>query len=132
VPITFDETRYPLLSIAMVGTITGDEIDAYHARLEVLMKRARDAGTKLGFVVDGRSSEPPGARDRRKMVEFLEKNSGLLASAVFGEVIVLSNAIQRGVLTAILWVRPFPIPHYVCATPAEGLAWLEARLGKAA
>ena len=58
------------------------------------------------------------------MAEFLEENEALLAETVAGQVIVLSNALQRGVLTAILWVRPFPMPHYLASSREEGMAWL--------
>jgi hypothetical protein len=37
-----------------------------------------------------------------------------------------------GVLTAVLWIRPFPMPHHVCATPEEGLEWLKSLARRAA
>ncbi len=123
-PIHFDDSQHPNTLITITGHVSADEYDVYHQRLRDKMQAARDAGVKIGVVVDGRHSEPPGAKERQRMAAFLEENGGLLASTVRGQVIVLSNALQRGVLTAILWVRPFPMPHYVCATPGEGFAWL--------
>jgi hypothetical protein len=123
-PIHFDDTVPPNILITITGKVDADEYDSYHDVLRKRMLAARAARIKLGIMVDGRSSTPPGAKERKRMAEFLEENEALLAETVAGQVIVLSNALQRGVLTAILWVRPFPMPHYLASSREEGMAWL--------
>ena len=125
-PIYFDDSIHPNVLITITGNVDADEYERYHERLLSSMRGAKQSGVKIGIVVDGRNSQPPGAKERRRMAQFLEDHSALLAETVSGQAIVLSNALQRGVLTAILWVRPFPMPHLVCATPAEGLAWVRS------
>ena len=123
-PIHFDDTVPPNILITITGKVDAEEYDSYHDVLRKRMLAARAARMKLGIIVDGRSSTPPGAKERKRMAEFLEENEALLAETVAGQVIVLSNALQRGVLTAILWVRPFPMPHYLASSREEGKARL--------
>jgi len=130
-PIHFDDTLPPNILINISGHVDAEEYDSYHVVLRNRMLAARAERVKLGIIVDGRHSTPPGAKERKRMAEFLAENEALLAETVAGQVIVLSNAIQRGVLTAILWVRPFPMPHFVASTREEGAAWL-ATLRRAA
>jgi len=131
-PIHFDDSNPPNILITISGNVDADEYDSYHDVLRRRLLEARAARVKLGILVDGRSSTPPGAKERQRMAQFIEENQSLLAETVAGQVIVLSNAIQRGVLTAILWIRPFPMPHYLASSREEGLVWLATRRREAA
>jgi hypothetical protein len=126
-PIHLDEASSPIIVITMTGRLDQAELNDYYESFTTLMTRARRSGLMLGVVIDGRTTLPPGAVERRSISAFMGRNDRLMADTIFGEAIVLSNALQRGVLTALLWVRPLPMPYTVCATVQEGRTWLASR-----
>lgn len=126
-PIRFDDSNPHNVCITLTGHVDARDYDENNARLVARMQLAHRERVKFGILVDGRDSTPPGAKERQGMGRFMEDNAALMSATVYGQVIVLSNALQRGVLTAILWIRPFPMPHYVTGSPEDGVAWLEAQ-----
>ena len=131
-PITFDDTRYPIVVITMTGATDAAEFDAATEELVSLMRGAQRVRRKIGLMVDGRGAIPPGANRRRQMAAFLVREADLMADSLSGQVMVLANPIQRGVLAAVLWWRPFPHPHFVTGNPDEGLRWLASMRSSAA
>ena len=122
--ISFDESRRPLIRVTMTGTLSKAEVDVYHAHLTKVLNDARTAGLKVGLTVDGRDSSPPSADVRKVFADYLASYEHLMVAGAFGSTIVVSNALQRGVLTALLWFRPLPVPYVVATTPEEGERWL--------
>jgi hypothetical protein len=112
--ITFDESSFPIIRVEIAGECSDQEYDAYHKKMTELLRKAASSGVKMGVVIDARASEPPTPKQRKR--------------GCTGWSVVLASAVQRGVLTAVLWIRPFPVPHNVAATPAEGEAWLRSRM----
>jgi hypothetical protein len=126
--ITFDESSFPIIRVEIAGECSDQEYDAYHKKMTELLRKAASSGVKMGVVIDARASEPPTPKQRKRMADLLDETRDLQKRGCTGWSVVLASAVQRGVLTAVLWIRPFPVPHNVAATPAEGEAWLRSRM----
>ena len=129
-PIEIDESDYPVVRVRVRGACSDAEYDTYHRRVLQLLRQADAGGVKMGVLTDGRESAGVTAGQRRAMVGFLEEHEALMKRASAGLAMVVSNAIQRGVLTAILWVRPIPSPHRVFSDVIEAERWLRAQIGR--
>lgn len=123
-PIEFDERALPIVRILLEGASSDAELDAYDARLLVLLRRAIAEQTKYGFVIDGRTAAAPDAVRRRRSAAWLDAHAPMIRAGCAATGIVLENAVQRGILKAILWLRPHPSPCRAFATPAEAEAWV--------
>jgi hypothetical protein len=124
VPIRVDSSALPIVCATFLRGSSDAEWEAYHAEVNRVLLEAKRSGRKIGFIVDGRMSDPPTAVQRRDAAAALERNSDLMKQTVVGIAIVLSSALQRGILTTFLWIRPFAVPHRLCATVEEAEAWL--------
>jgi hypothetical protein len=110
-----DESRWPLVVFTAVGEQTERDFEAYLADCDVLVRRREPYGT----IFDARRAAPIGATLRKRKVEWLLRNDALLRAYRVASGIVMSTALQRGVLRAILWMRPLPFPYRV-ETSLEG------------
>lgn len=80
--------------------------------------------------VDGREVGRVPATQRKQMVDWVNNYRDALARNCAGAMLVFSNAAQRGLLTAVMWLAPMPIPVRIFATIEEGEAWLRERLNE--
>lgn len=110
-----DDSRWPLVVFTAVGEQTEEEFEAYLADCDSLLRRREP----YGVIFDARRAAPIGPKLRKRMVEWLARNDALLRAYIVGNAMVMSNAIQRGVFRAILWMRPLPFPYSV-ETSLEG------------
>jgi len=69
------------------------------------------------------------AAQRAKVAEWIEKNEALLrAKRQIAHVLVFDNAIMRGIVTAVFWLRPPANPHYTAKNLDEAVDCAVARL----
>jgi hypothetical protein len=124
-PIHVDDTRHPLVVVRFVGDIADHELTSYLAEMEsrVLARRQTSA-----TVMDATLVRSVTARQRRMQAEWMEKHEEALARVSVGSAFVITSAMVRGALTAILWLKPMPTPHVVVSTVAEAEAWCRAKL----
>ena len=52
-------------------------------------------------------------------VDWLRRDIDLLTEYCVGTGVVVSNGMQRGLMTAVLWFVPSPAPIEVCGSVAE-------------
>lgn len=122
-PIIEREGR--LVSVRFVGGITDAELEAM---LDTLHRFVTDEALRPAFVFDVSQGVVPPAAQRQKMGRWLKEHAHAVGENCVAAAYVLPNAGLRGMLTAILWFAPHPIPHHVCETPAAGRAWARAQL----
>lgn len=104
-----DESRWPLVIFTAVGSQTEDDFEAYLEDCDHLLARRE----LHGGIFDARRGEPIGPKLRKRQVQWLEQNEGLLRAYLVGTGMVMNSAVQRGVFRAILWMRPMPIPYCI-------------------
>jgi hypothetical protein len=121
-----DESRWPLVIFTAVGEQTEDDFEAYLEDCDrVLARRERHSG-----IFDARRADPIGPKLRKRQVQWLERNDGLLRAYLVGTGMVMNSAIQRGVFRAILWMRPLPVPYCVETSLEAARRFVCLRKGK--
>lgn len=124
-PIEFSQVSPTRAVVVYAGDISDAEVMKSHERVGAFLHEARDAGLRVALLVDGSNSNGVSARQRQMMAEFNDAHASLLASHCLGQGLALTSAIQRGVLTAMLWLRKPPAPLKAFATRAEASQWLD-------
>lgn len=119
------ERQGRLVSVRFLGGVTDDEL---RAMLDALEGFIGDPTLRPAFVFDVSKGVVPPAAQRRTMGEWLRRHSPTIGRHCVAAAYVLPNPGLRGMLTAILWIAPHPIPHRVCKTAAEGRAWARSQL----
>ena len=114
-----------LVTVRFSGGITDGELTIM---LDTLSELVNDPALRPAFVFDVSHGVVPPARQRQQMGEWLRRHSAAVGRQCVAAAYVLPNAGLRGMLTAILWVAPHPIPHLVCKTLFEGRAWARSQL----
>ena len=77
--------------------------------------------TDLSKVVDSDS------RRRQRLAQFMSEHKTLMAEHIIAWGFV-ANGVLRGALTALSWVRAFPVPMNVFGSRVHCEAWLNAQL----
>jgi hypothetical protein len=114
-----------LVVVRFLGGVSDAEL---RAMLDTLEGFVRDEALRPAFVFDVSRGVVPPAAQRRMMGEWLRKHSAAIRRHCVASAYVLPNAGLRGMLTAILWIAPHPIPHLVCKSAFEGRAWARSQL----
>lgn len=100
-----------------------------HLRPDATRSRGRAAGTVT--ILDARRAVRNPATQRKKQAEWIERHTEQLRKYSLGTAFIINSPLVRGVLTAILWVRPLPTQHTVVSTMEEAEAWVQQQLAAA-
>jgi hypothetical protein len=125
--IVIDDSRRPIIVVRFDGLVSDAEFERYLGELEAQLEPGQRVCTILDARLAGRA--PP--RQRKLQADWLARNAGRLRESSVGSVFVITSALVRGVLTAIMWLQPMPVPHAVVATMDEAERWAESRLAAA-
>jgi hypothetical protein len=68
------------------------------------------------------------ARRRQRSAQFIKDHKDVFRRHIIAWGFVTTKGVIRGALTAIAWLRAFPVPMNVFATRRECELWLEERL----
>jgi hypothetical protein len=88
------------------------------------------AGERFGLIIDARSAKPPDAKGRQALGQMLRRCHQRDPHVLAGMGIVLASAVERGVLTAILWAAGRTYPQRTFADPAQAAVWLRGLLSE--
>ena len=113
-----DDTRWPLV-VARTIPFSAETLAASYRTLEALLER------KQPFVVlfDMRGATSSSER-RRKFMEFGERHADAIKHYLAASAVVASSPLERGFVTAVLWVKTPPFPMRVFASSTDAEAWL--------
>lgn len=89
------------------------------ADLETHLRR----GEPYVLVFDLTTAGMPTPMQRRRLAEHMASHEGAIRHCVMGLAIVAPHAIVRGMVTALFWLAPPPIPHCMCGSLSEAGAW---------
>lgn len=115
-----DETRWPLLVLRATSAVNDvAALDAtYRAMERVLQKR-----TRFLLLFDLRAGGSSPSR-RRRLLDWGLQHQEELESFVEAQAIVVGTSIERGFVTAMLWLTPMHWPVRVFASAEEAEHWL--------
>lgn len=128
--ILVDDSRFPLMTVTFTGATSDAQFEVYLTALTRTTHRALREKRRVAFVMDSRkvSTTPPS--QRRLMGDWMKKNDEATRATCAGFAFVMESAIQRGLLTAVLWIHPLPAPHLICASLGDAAAWCREQLAK--
>lgn len=126
--ITHDVEFLPFLVVTHVGVATDEEFAKHLLAVETNMYGAR-SGRRI-VIHDATWGGPTSAMQRRMQADWLKRHEDKLRKLTIASVFVVPSTFVRGVLTAILWLQPLPVEHYVASSLSEALEWAEKRLAQ--
>lgn len=127
-PIDFRSQGPDLLVITYRGVFSDDDYEAALARMARELTKARSERRMMAFVSVGTSDSNMTPKQRQRSTAWLKEQDALLRAACIGQAVVVPGTIQRGVLTAILWMGAYPVPIRACATEEEADRWIRSLL----
>lgn len=120
-----DESRAPLYQLAFPP----DPTDAVLLEMCAARERwAEVAKFPVAWVVDTANLGGATARQRRILGDHLERFEPHDLAWNQGSAIIVPNAVLRGIVTAVFWLKSPRFPHESFRTKAEAVAWATARL----
>jgi hypothetical protein len=116
------DARWPLV-VARSTEYTDDvaALDPSYRALEVIL--AREQPFVLMFDMRGATST---SSRRRRLMEWCDRHADALTRLIVAGAVVAASSVERGFVTAALWVRSPPWPMRVFADPSEAAEWLLA------
>jgi hypothetical protein len=104
------------------ATHTGRELELVLAELEAQLARA----VPYVLIFDLSHAAIPDAVQRQKLSAHVRDNDREIRRWVRGVGVVLTSSLVRGVVTAIFWVSPPPIPSKIFSTQSEAAEWAQS------
>lgn len=115
----WDESQWPLVRVKMHAQISEEDYRRLHDRFRELLQRRQ----LCALISDSRLAPPSTPLQRKQTADMLTELNPLAQRYMVATGVVLSSAVQRGILTAILWVRPMSHPLEVFSTPQDAERW---------
>ena len=124
-PYRFDTTKFPLVFLDTVGDITPVQLDAHFDEYRKVLDRDKP----YALVYDASKIGKVDAVLRKRYAEFMKANEANFNRLCVGCGFVITSAIVRGALTAVLWLTgSLPFPHKIFSTRDEAEAWAREQL----
>lgn len=103
----FIDARFsPLIVSCFVGDVDLELGQWYERALEEVILGETSGGGRVINVNDASRSIRTSAEMRKFWAEMSERNSEIMAQRTLGNIIVVSNPLMRGVITAVSWLNP--------------------------
>lgn len=120
--LTFDESAWPLLYVRFPSKpLSDDGFEYFISRYTQAVER------RVPFVtiLDSRGlSTAITAQQRKRLTEWFDVTGDLAGEHHFGIAVLMSNAIIRGALMAVTWVKPIPVPIKPFGSIADAAPWI--------
>lgn len=122
--IELDRSSWPVVVVRFDGIASDDEFARYLEETLACLQPGKRSVT----VLDAR--EPTGAtqHQRRMQADWMKQNRARIKECSAGLAFVFESPMVRGVLTAIMWISPLPVPHRIFAKMEEAREWSRQRL----
>lgn len=117
--IVVDRSRWPIVRVRLPPVATDEEVQHYLDELAEL--RARREPYALVVIAD--ESRGFSAKQRQMQADYIASGMDLSRRYLRGFAFVAASAMQRGMLTAIFWLRPPEWPHRVFRSVEEASVW---------
>jgi len=119
--LTIDNRHSPLVYWRCSGTFSAEDVDFYLREQDAIL----DGGHRYVVIFDGRDLKSVSAKELRRLADHIKKHSDALGERCAYSSIVLTSAVIRGALKALVWLTPLPMPYVVHATLEEALTATE-------
>jgi hypothetical protein len=120
--MSFVERRGRIVWAVPPSRLSDPEIDGILADLEGHLA----IGVPYVLLFDLTRAGMPNAVQRRRLANHVRDHSMAIRRSVRGLGVLLTSPVVRGMVTAIFWVAPPPVPYRLFSTRAEAVAWAES------
>jgi hypothetical protein len=120
--LIFEDAAWPLLYVRFPSKPLSDEgFEYFITRYTAMVERRIPFAT----ILDSRGlTTAITAHQRRRLTEWFDVTGDLAGEHHFGIAVLMSNAIIRGALKAVTWVKPIPVPIQPFASIADAAPWI--------
>jgi hypothetical protein len=120
--LIFDEAAWPLLYVRFPSKPLSDEgFEYFIERYTGVVERRIPFAT----ILDSRGlTTAITAHQRKRLTEWFDVTGDLAGEHHFGIAVLISNAIIRGALKAVTWVKPIPVPISPFGSIADAAPWV--------
>jgi hypothetical protein len=115
----------PIYQVAFPPAVTDEELLGYFDACETWSKRVTHP---VAWVIDLSSVTRVTPRQRALFAEYQERMTPFDRRYNRASAIVISNAIVRGFVTAVYWLKPPVYPYQMFGRRSEGLRWVQQLL----
>ena len=120
IPWRIDTSEFPLVYIDAAGDITPEQLEEHLTQYQALL----DRGEPYTAVYDASKVGTVDAQTRKRYAEFHSVNEEAFGQHCLGIGFVITSALARGALTAVLWVTGrLPFPHKTFAKREDAAKW---------
>lgn len=120
---SLDDRHWPLVIYRVRGQLRGEVFERYLRSYEVLLSRKE----QYVIVFDASQGKALEVAELKAHAAWIRVNQERLGRYNVGIAFVISSALVRGALAAILWLQPMPSPHTVVPSFDEALLWAMAQ-----
>jgi hypothetical protein len=120
----YDDSQWPLVRIRLPAALDTAELVVSLDYIDALFLR----GERFAVLIDVRDAPPLTAPQRKLVAERSDAMYARYPTRLAGMALILSSAIQRGVVTAIQWLVKGGFPTRVFARLVDAEIWLRAQL----
>ncbi|MBW1832765.1 MAG: hypothetical protein JRJ10_13900 [Deltaproteobacteria bacterium] len=120
--LIFDDNAWPLLYVRFPSKPLSDEgfihfIERYTAMVE--------RRVPFATILDSRGlTTAITANQRKQLTDWFDVMGNLASEYHFGIATLISNALIRGALKAVTWIKPVPVPIAAFGSIADAAPWL--------
>lgn len=125
-PLFVERDALPIVRLKYVGLYSDVELEHMLHELEAVLTLS---GRKVSLL-DLTKAKGATAKQRQMQAQWIGIHEQKLRRDFAAAAIVTDNALIRGVVTAVFWIRPLPLPTEITATIAQAEAWLAPYIAK--
>ncbi len=120
--LIFDDNAWPLLYVRFPSKPLSDEgFEYFIERYTATVERRIPFAT----ILDSRGlTTAITANQRKRLTEWFDVTGDLAGEHHFGIAVLISNALIRGALMAVTWVKPIPVPIKPFGSIADASNWV--------
>lgn len=118
----------PVITVTFHGAAADAEYAAYLDEMTGILHASKGKYRRMAVINDATRWLQSNAVQRRMQADWMLKHDAEMRFKTAGVVFVITSALVRGGLNAILWFAPLPCAHKVVATLEEAHAWVEQAL----
>ena len=120
--LIFDDNAWPLLYVRFPSKPLSDEgFEYFIERYTATVERRIPFAT----ILDSRGlTTAITANQRKRLTEWFDVTGELAGEHHFGIAVLISNALIRGALMAVTWVKPIPVPIKPFGSIADASTWV--------
>jgi hypothetical protein len=122
-----DDSRWPVLHIRLGGALSTHGLEECLAAVSNCLRR----GERFVLIADLSQVGLVPLEQRWRQVEWLEEHEQLMRERLLGVATIIVSPAARLSVSAILFFKPFPVPHVTFPSLATAEAWAAERLQEA-